>query len=379
MSLILTDEQELLRDTARDFVRSKCSIDQLRQLRDQRDDLGHDAKLWNEMAGLGWLGIPFPESLGGAGLGLAELGIVLEELGRRLVVSPFLSTVLLGGGALLAGGTDAQQREILPEVSEGRMLLALAAQETPRHDPYAIATRATADADGFVLSGSKTLVVDGAVAQRLIVAARTSGAVGDRDGVTLFLVDANAAGLSRERTFLIDSRSAANLEFAGVRVGADAVLGVVDRGADLLDVVHDRAAAALSAEMLGGIQEAFDRTVAYLKQREQFGVKIGSFQGLKHRAARWFCEVELTRSIVLQTLRALDDAQSNASELASTCKARASDTFRLSGEEGIQMHGGIGVTDEEDIGFFMKRARVSELLLGDAAFHRNRFATLRAF
>jgi acyl-CoA dehydrogenase len=379
MSLVLTEEQELLRDAARDFVNDQCTIDGLRRLRDERDDRGFDAKLWKEMAELGWLGIPFPEELGGAGLGQAELGVVLEELGRRLVVSPFLSTVLLGGGALLEGGSEAQKREILPAVCEGDTILALAFQETPRHAPYAVETGARPEGDGFVLDGTKTLVVDGAAADQLIVVARTSGASGERAGLTLFLVDPSSPGVARKRTFLIDSRSAANLELEGVRVGADAVIGSVDQGADVLDPVLDRAAVALSAEMLGGIEEAFARTVAYLKEREQFGAKIGSFQGLKHRAARWFCEVELCRSIVLQALQALDDRSANASELVSTCKARASDTFRLSGEEGIQMHGGVGVTDEEDIGFFMKRARVSELLLGDASFHRNRFAELRAY
>jgi alkylation response protein AidB-like acyl-CoA dehydrogenase len=379
MPLVLTEEQELLRDAARDFVNDQCTIDGLRRLRDERDDRGFDAKLWKEMAELGWLGIPFPEELGGAGLGQAELGVVLEELGRRLVVSPFLSTVLLGGGALLEGGSEAQKREILPAVCEGDTILALAFQETPRHAPYAVETGARPEGDGFVLDGTKTLVVDGAAADQLIVVARTSGASGERAGLTLFLVDPSSPGVARKRTFLIDSRSAANLELEAVRVGADAVIGSVDQGADVLDPVLDRAAVALSAEMLGGIEEAFARTVAYLKEREQFGAKIGSFQGLKHRAARWFCEVELCRSIVLQALQALDDRSANASELVSTCKARASDTFRLSGEEGIQMHGGVGVTDEEDIGFFMKRARVSELLLGDASFHRNRFAELRAY
>jgi alkylation response protein AidB-like acyl-CoA dehydrogenase len=379
MSLVLTEEQELLRDSARDFVNDNCPIDSLRQLRDKRDAAGYDTALWKEMAELGWLGVAFPEEYGGAGLGLAELGVILEELGKRLVVSPLLSTVMLGGGAILEGGSDAQKQEILPAVCEGNLTLALAVQETRRHDPYAIATTARADGDGWLLSGKKTLVIDGASAGKLVVAARTSGAPGDRDGVSLFLVDGEAAGLSRTRTFLIDSRSAANLELADVRVGKDALVGQLDRGADVLEPVHDRAAVALSAEMLGGIQESFDRTVQYLKDREQFGVKIGTFQGLKHRAARWFCEVELTRSIVAQSLRALDSGEANASELASTCKARASDTFRQSGEEGIQMFGGIGVTDEEDIGFFMKRARVSELLLGDSSFHRNRFAELRAY
>ena len=379
MSLVLTEEQELLQDAARDFVNDQCSVDGLRKLRDDRDHPGFDPKLWKEMAELGWAGIPFPEEHGGAGLGNAELGVVLEELGRRLVVTPFLSTVLLGGGAILAGGSEAQKSSILPGVCNGETILALACQENPRHAPHHVATTAKPDGDGFVLDGRKTLVVDGAGADHLIVVARTSGNVGDRDGITLFLVDPAGAGVSRERTFLIDSRSAANIQLSGVRVGADAVLGSVDRGADVLDPVLDQAAAALSAEMLGGIEAAFAQTVAYLKEREQFGVKIGTFQGLKHRAARWFCEVELTRSIVLKTLRAFDSGAENSAELASACKARASDTFRLSGEEGIQLHGGVGVTDEEDIGFYMKRARVSELLLGDSTFHRDRFAALRGY
>ena len=379
MALVLTEEQELLRDAARDFVNDRCTIDALRRLRDERDDPGFDRALWREMAELGWLGIPFPEACGGAALGMAELGVVQEELGRRLVVAPFLSTVVLGGGAVLLGGSEAQQAELLPAVCEGRRILAFALQEGPRHAPHEVETRARRDGDGYVLEGRKTLVLDGAAADELIVVARTAGGASERDGLTLFRVDAASRGLSRKRTFLIDSRSAAQVELDGVRVGADAVLGEADHGSDLLDLLLDRAAAVISAEMLGGIQEAFDRTVAYLKEREQFGVKIGSFQGLKHRAARWFCEVELSRSIVLKALRALDEGAPDASELASACKARVSDTFRLSGEEGIQMHGGVGVTDEEDIGFFMKRARVSELLLGDAIFHRNRFAELRSY
>jgi len=379
MPLVLTEEQELLRDAARDFANDQCEINSLRQLRDERSDVGFDPKLWKEMAELGWLGIPFPEELGGAGLGQAEIGVVLEELGRRLAVTPFLSTILLGGGAILEAGTDAQKNNVLPGVCEGDTILALAHQETPRHAPYVVAMTARSEGEEFVLNGRKTLVVDGASADQLVVVARTSGSSGERAGLSLFLVDATNPGIVRNRTFLIDSRSAANIEFEAVRVGPDSIIGTIDRGADVLDPVLDRAAAALSAEMLGGIEEAFARTVAYLKEREQFGARIGSFQGLKHRAARWFCEVELSRSIVMKTLRAQDEKAAEAPGLTSACKARVSDTFRLSGEEGIQMHGGIGVTDEEDIGFFMKRARVSELLLGDATFHRNRFAELREY
>ena len=379
MSLILTEEQELLKDSALSFVADNWSVGELRKLRGELDGPGYDPDLWQQMAALGWTAIPFPESCGGLGLGYAELGVVLEELGRGLVVSPLLSSVVLGGGALQLGGTDEQQQTLLPGVCDGTRLLALAYQETPRHDPYAIATQAVEANGGYRLSGRKVLVLDGAAANLLIVAARTAGNPGDRDGLTLFLVDPTAAGVTVKRNVLLDSRSAANVEFDGVEVAATAVLGTPGQGAEILDEVFNRAAVAVSADMVGGIQQSFDITLEYLKVREQFGAKIGSFQGLKHRAARWFCEVELSKSIVLEALRAIDQEREDRAELASACKARASDAFRLSGKEGIQMHGGMGVTDEADIGFFMKRARVSELLLGDSVFHRNHFGQLRGF
>lgn len=375
-TLVLTEEQQLLQDTAREFIAEHYSVDTLRQLRDHRIDGGVDRSAWKQMAELGWAGINIPEAYGGAELGLAELGVVLEELGRKLVLTPLVSTLVLGAGCLVRAGSETQKSEILPAVCEGDLLLALACQETPRHAPHRVATTARADGNEFVLDGTKTLVLDGSAADQLIVVARTSGQRDARDGLSLFLVPTEAAGLSRKPTFLIDSRTCADVTLDGVRVGGDALVGTLDQGADVLDVVLDAAAAAVSAEMLGGSLDAFERTVQYLKDREQFGVKIGTFQGLKHRAARWFCEVELSKSIVLKALRALDTSDELAPALTAVCKARLSDTFRLSGEEGIQLHGGIGVTDEEDIGFYMKRARVSELLFGDASFHRDRFATL---
>ncbi|TDJ40937.1 MAG: acyl-CoA dehydrogenase [Gammaproteobacteria bacterium] len=379
MALVLTEEQELLRDSARGFVADQWNIDRLRKLRSMSSGRGHDEDLWKQMAELGWTGIPFAEEYGGLGLGYAELGVVLEELGRGLVVAPFLSSIVLAGSAVALGGNDAQRKSLLPGVCDGTRLLALAYQESPRHDPYAIATAARLDGDDYLLSGRKVLVLDGESADLLVVAARTGGSTGDRDGLTLFLVASDVPGLTLKRNVLLDSRCAVNIELDNVRVESNSVLGAPGTGADVLDEVFARAAVALSAEMLGGIQESFDRTVEYLKERDQFGVKIGTFQGLKHRAARWFCEVELTRSIVMDALRAIDEQREQQAMLASACKARASDTYRLCGKEGIQMHGGMGVTDEADIGFFMKRARVSELLLGDSTYHRNRFAELGGY
>lgn len=379
MPLILTEEQELLRDSVREFVRDQSPVSELRKLRDEKDEAGFSRELWKQMAGLGWTGIPFPEEFGGADLGSAELGVMLEELGRNLVATPFLSTVLLGGGVVLKAGSESQRKDLLPGICSGSLILALAAEELPRFDPYHVTTRAEELKDGYRLQGRKTFVLDGHVADSLIVVARTSGVPGDREGLTLLRVDPGAPGVTVTRQIMVDSRNSSIVEFEGVHVDASDRFGPVGRGADVLDWVYDRATVALSAEMFGGIQEAFDRTLAYLKERKQFGAPIGSFQALKHRAAKWFCEVELTRSVVMDALRAIDEERADLPALVSACKARASDTFVLSGEESVQMFGGIGMTDEEEIGFFLKRARAAELTLGDGTYHRDRWARLEGY
>ena len=379
MGLVLTEEQELLQQTAREFVKERSPVAKLRELRDSQDRVGFSRELWKEMAELGWVGIVYPEEYGGAGLGCAELGLVLEECGRQLVAEPFLSTVLLGGSAVLRAGNETQRKDVLPAVCAGERILALALQETSRHDPARIALRAEPQGEAYVLSGEKCFVLDGHVADQLVVVARTSGEIQDREGISLFLVDANAKGVSVTRTHMVDSRNAARIRFAGLEVERSALLGEVGRGASILDQVLDRATVGLCAELLGGIQEACDRTLAFLKEREQFGVPIGSFQALKHRAAVMFCEIELTRSIVIEALRALDEERADAPQLASMAKARCADAYFLVGNEAVQMHGGIGVTDESEIGFFLKRARVAQMTLGDAAYHRDRFARLRGF
>ena len=379
MALVLSEEQELLQQTAREFIEERSPVSKLRELRDTRDPVGFSRDLWKEMAELGWAGIVFPEEYGGGGLGFAELGLLLEECGRSLVAEPFLSTVLLGGHALLLAGNETQCKDVLPAVCAGERILALALQEGNRHDPYRVTLRAEASGDGYRLSGEKVFVLDGHVADQLVVVARTSGQSGEREGITLFLVDRDVKGVSVTRTLMMDSRNAARVRFEGVEIDRSAVLGEVDRGSVILDGVLDRATVGLCAEMLGGIQEAFDRTLRYLKERKQFGVPIGSFQALKHRAAIMFSEIELTRSVVMDALRALDEDRADVSRLASMAKARCADTYFLVGNEAVQMYGGIGVTDEEEIGFFLKRARVAQMTLGDAAYHRARYARLRGF
>jgi len=379
--LVLSEEQELLRRTAADLVRQHSPIGRVRALRDADDPIGFSVDLWRAMAELGWPGIVLPESAGGLGLGYADLVVVLEELGRALVPEPFLSTVLLGANAVLLGGGAELRAKLLPEVAAGRMFLTLAHHEPgARHDVHRVASRAEPGEGGsFRLTGEKDLVPDGQTAEHLIVSARTAGRPGDRAGITLFVIERGARGLFFERQRLVDSRSAALVRLNDVRVAASQVLGAVGAGAEVLEPVIDRALVGLSAEMLGGMSEAFERTLAYLKEREQFGAVIGSFQALKHRAARMFVEIELARSAVMAAARALDGGSAEAPALACVAKARCSDAFVLVANEAVQMHGGIGMTDEHEIGFFLKRARAAEITLGDAAHHRSRFAALQGY
>jgi acyl-CoA dehydrogenase len=381
MPMILTEEQNMLKDSAKTFCADTAPIGQLRALRDDESADGFDRDTWQAMVGLGWAGIPFPEAYGGLDFGYKGLGVVTEETGRTLAASPLFASVWLGGTLVNLAGSEAQKAELLPKVAAGELLLALALEEGHRHAPDHVATTATASGDGYKLDGAKTFVLDGHVADQLIVTARTSGAPGDQKGISLFLVPAGAKGLSCTRTHMTDSRNAANLALDGVEVGPDALLGSVDEGAGPLGQALDIARIGLSAEMLGGLQECFERTVAYLKEREQFGVPIGSFQALKHRAANMFCEVELSKSCVLEALSALDEARDPAevAKLASLTKAKVGETYDLVTREGIQMHGGIGMTDEFDIGFFIKRAAVAEQTLGDVAYHRNRFGAIEGY
>ena len=380
MQFSLSDEQVLLRDSAAAFVRDHSSLRRIRALRDAKDPDGFSRDLWKQIAALGWLGIPFAEADGGLGLGLKDLSLVLEEFGKGLMLEPLLSTVLLGGTAIQRGGSDAQRAALLPAVIGGEALLALAYQERQsRYDLCRVATRAERAGAGWRLRGEKILVLDGHVADHLIVSARTAGDERDRAGVTLFLVERGAPGLQVTRQSTLDSRNAALVRLDGVAVGADAVVGDVDGGGALLAEVVDRATAGLCAEMLGGMEAAFAITLDYLKTRRQFGVPIGSFQALKHRAAIVFTEIELARSAVLAAAMALDEAHPQAAQIVSAAKARCSDAFVLAGNEGVQMHGGIGMTDEHDIGFFLKRARAAEITFGDGAHHRERFAALQGY
>jgi alkylation response protein AidB-like acyl-CoA dehydrogenase len=381
MPMILNEEQTMLKDSAREFCGSNAPIAQLRKLRDTDNPDAFDRATWKAMVDLGWAGIPWPEEFGGLAFGYKGLGVVTEETGRTLTASPLYASVWVAGTAVNLGGSAAQKSELLPAIASGALLMTLALEESHRHDPYGIATTAMASAGGYVINGSKTFVLDGNSADKLIVVTRTSGQRGERAGLSLFIVDRTAPGVTVRRTRMTDSRNVANVDFKDVRVDAGALLGQKDRGADVLDPTLDIARIGLTAEMLGSLQECFERTVQYLKEREQFGVKIGTFQALKHRAADMFCEVELSKSCVLEALTALDEGRdpTEIAKLASLAKAKVGDTYHRVSREGIQMHGGIGMTDEFDIGFFIKRAAVSEQTFGDANYHRNRYGDLEGY
>ncbi len=379
MSFVLNEEQQILRDSAKGFIAEKSPVTELRRLRDSNDANGYDTRLWSQMAEMGFAGIIIPEEYGGAGFGYRGLGLVLEEAGRSLTASPLVSTSLLCASALLIGGSEAQKKELLPKIADGSLVMAMAMDEGAHHAPANIAATAGKDGDSYVLNGTKSFVLDGHVAGKLIVAARTHSTPGDKTGITLFIVDGDAAGLTRTRHSMVDSRNAAEVKLNGVKVSHDNVLGNVDGGFAILDEALDRARIGLSAEMLGGALEAYERTLDYLKERKQFGVVIGSFQGLKHRAAKMFCELELCKSVVADALQAIDERRNDVAQAASLAKSRVGAVFNEVSSEAVQMHGGIGVTDEYEIGFFLKRARVADATFGNVSFHSQRYAELEGY
>ena len=379
MALVLTEEQSMLRDSARGLIGDKAPVSHLRQLRDSKDATGFSRDLWRAFAEIGFSGLLVPENFGGSGLGCVEAGVVMEEIGRTLMPSPFLSSSVLAASALSRGGSAAQQSEHLPRIANGSLLAALAIDEGAKHRPLMTKMRAVRSGNGFRLQGDKAFVVDGHTADLLIVAARTAGAAGEREGLTLFLVDPKTKGIEVERTAMVDSHNAARIKFNNVEVNADGVLGEVDQGGALLEGVLNVGRGAVASEMVGLAEEVFGRTVNYLKERKQFGRAIGEFQALQHRAAQVYIEIEITRAAVLKALQTLDGDFEHASAAVAVAKARAGSTATLAVQEGVQMHGGMGMTDQFDIGFFMKRARVCQELFGDSNFHADQLARMKNY
>jgi alkylation response protein AidB-like acyl-CoA dehydrogenase len=379
MALVLNEEQQMLRDAAKDFLANRAPVSHLRQIRDEGISEGFSRDVWSEMAEMGWAAINIPESFGGLDYGYTGLGLVLEESGRTLTPSPLISTALLGSSALILSGNEAICTQWLPQIANGEKLLALAFEESSQHRPAEVNTSAIPTDEGYQLDGHKQAVIDGHVADAFIVSVRTrSGEDSDR-GISLFLVPAEATGLRVEDTELLDNHRHSVLHLDGVVVGREQLLGPMHGGYPILQKVLDRGRIGLAAELLGVAQECFERTVEYLKERKQFGIPIGSFQALQHRAAILFGEIELCKSAVLKALQAIDAESDDIPLLASLAKAKCGQVAGLATAEGIQMHGGVGMTDEYDIGFFIKRWRALNQQLGDTRFHLDRFASLRGY
>ncbi len=378
MPLYLNEDQQMLHDSAAEFMKGEAPVSHLREFRDKQCKDGFSHALWKQFAEMGFTGILIGEGEGGLGMGHVEAGVVLEEIGRNLTPSPFLTTAVAGVEALNAGGQELRDK-YFPGILSGDTVLALAVDEGPKHRPDQIGMAATREGNGFKLDGRKQFVVQGGSADMLIVAARTSGSAGDDKGLTLFAIDANAAGLARNSVRLVDSAMAAHLEFDGVLVDADAVIGEVDEGDAVLRRLLNAGRSGAAAETLGVGAGAMDITVDYVKGRSQFGALIGSFQALQHRIAHLYSEMEIARATVLKAQQMLDEGSSKAELMVSVAKAKAGKATSLSVKEGVQMHGGVGMTDEYDIGLYMKRDRALQEFMGDVNYHTNLVAEMHGY
>lgn len=376
MAMVINEEQQMLKESAQGFLAEFAPVSALRKLRDEGSDIGYSVDLWRQMVDMGWAAILIPEAYGGLEFGHVGMGQIVEQTGRTLTASPLFATAIVGASLINLAGTEAQKTTLLGAIAAGELTTALAVDEKTHHAPRQISMAAVKRGDHYVLNGEKRFVVDGHSADKLLIAARTSGVAGESSGISLFVVDRTASGVAVERTAMVDSRNAANLRFTDVQVPVADLLGEEGKGFAALSAALDIGNAYLAAELLGIAQESFDRTLQYLKERKQFGVLIGSFQALQHRAAHWWSEVELCKSVVLKALQALDSGDAKSPVMVSIAKAKLCEVTELATNEAIQMHGGIGMTDEYEIGFFIKRARTAATLYGGYAYHGDRFAQL---
>jgi alkylation response protein AidB-like acyl-CoA dehydrogenase len=379
MKLILSEELQFLKDTAKNFARDKTPITHFREMRDSENSQCWDDAIWKEMVELGWSGILIPEKFGGSEFGMAGISVIMQELGKTLTPSPILSTSVLGVSTVDMLGSDEQKSNFLPKIVSGEITTALAIDEGNHHNPFDIETTANLEGDHWVLNGNKVFVIDGASADIILIVARTSGKARESNGISVFAANKDAKGLNISKISTADSRNYANLEMSDLKLEQSTLLGEQDLAGETIEKILDLGRIAISAEMLGNTEEAFEVTVNYLKERKQFGVQIGSFQALQHRAAKMFCEIELTKSAVIAAMHAADENSNELERLSSLAKFQAGETLHLVSNEAIQMHGGIGVTDEYDIGFYLKRARVAEQIFGTSEYHQARYANISGF
>lgn len=373
-SFVLDESEKMIADTAGRFFAERAPVGQLRVLRDGRDPRGYDPEVWRGMADMGFCGLLISEAYGGVALGHFSAGLVSYAIGRNLSRTPMLSTAILGAGALRLSSNEFLKASVLPKIASAEWIVTLACDETSRHSTSHCDSRARTEGDGYVLDGRKIFVLDGQAADRLIVVAHVTSTQTASGPIALFIVDPSLAGVTVTPRDVVDNSNIANVTFRDVRLPRTAILSDTENGRAILDRALNAGRACLAAEALGLADEVFDRTLEYLKQREQFGVKIGSFQALQHRAANLYCELQLARSAVLAALRALDEADPQAARAVSLAKAKMGEVGRIVTDEAVHLHGGIGMTDECDIGLFMKRMRVIDTAFGDTAFHLDQFA-----
>jgi acyl-CoA dehydrogenase len=374
MALIINEEQQMLKTSTKEFLDLKSSLSSLRDLRDNSYKT-YDKELWMEMVEMGWTALTIPEKYNGLNFGYVGLGQVLEEMGRKLTLSPIVSTVLLSSTLISLSKNEILKAKLFQEIMNGSKLVSVAHEEGVHHNPNMLNSLLSKKGEGYVLNGNKNFVIDGSVSDYLIVSSKDESG----SNTMLVLVDSKSDGISYNNKVHMDSRTYSDISFNNVKVEESSLLSQGNDGNSILEKTFDIARVGLAAEMLGSIQEAFEMTMSYLKEREQFGVKIGSFQALQHRSAIMFGEIELCKSIVLKSLQAIDSNDSNLPKLASLAKAKLGMTLKLVSNEAVQMHGGIGVTDDADVGFFLKRARVIQRTLGDSNYHLDRLAKINNY
>ena len=372
MALIITEEQKMLRDSASELLIAKAPVSQMRKLRDTQYT-PFDQSLWEEMVAMGWTALTVPESYNGLDFGFVGLGQILEETGKNLSKSPLISSILLGASALRLSDNEALKKRLFPGVMDGTTQLAFAIQEGKHHQTTSFKTQAALEGENYIINGSKTIVIDGTTANQLVVVCQVE------ENLNLFIVDANSKGITISKKILMDAGTYADITFKNVKVRAENKLNIELEGRLLLDQLMTIAYAGISAELLGICNQAFDVTIQYLKERQQFGVVIGTYQALQHRAAILFSEIELCKSIVLKALQAIDNNDPKALKYTHLAKAKLCKTVKLVTNEAIQLHGGIGVTDDADIGFYLKRARVAQQLFGGYNYHLDQLAKLKGY
>ena len=376
MDFELSEEQRLLKESVERLLADHYEFEMRKRYMAEPE--GWSREIWRQYAELGLLGLPFDEKYGGFGGGPVETMIVMEAFGKALALEPFFATVVLGGGFIRLGGSEAQKKELLPKIADGSLLLAFAQTERQaRFDLFDVATAAKRDGSGFVIDGTKSVVLHGDVADKLIVSARVSGERRDKKGIGLFIVDAKASGVSRRGYPTVDGLHAAEISFSNVRVGADAAIGDAGNGLPLIERVVDASIAALAAESIGNMVSMHDLTVEYLKTRKQFGVPIGSFQVLQHRAVDMFVALEQARSMAyFATMMAEEANAAERRKAIAAAKVQIGRSVKLVGQQAIQLHGGIGMTMEYKVGHYFKRATMIDTLFGDADHHLAELARL---